>query len=100
MAALRQGILKSDTKWLTPSFRYGIALLGLGWLCPGAGQLLQGRYRIGWGMLAGYFGTKFLIGMLLGPELITVDTADALAWLAVAIQLTAMVEAPLVMKKV
>lgn len=97
LAALRQGPLKADTKWLKPSLTYALALVGLGWLCPGAGQLLQGRDRIGWGLLAGYFGTKFLIGILLGTEFITVESADSLAWLAVVVQGSAMIEAPIAM---
>jgi hypothetical protein len=97
MAALRQGPLKADTKWLNPSLAYGTALFGLGWLCPGAGQLLQGRNRIGWGFLAGYFGSKFLIVLLLGGDFTTVETADTLAWLPVIAQWGAMIEAPIAM---
>jgi TM2 domain-containing membrane protein YozV len=99
MAALRQGPLKADTKWLNPSLAYGSALFGLGWLCPGSGQLLQGRYRIGWRFLAGYFGSKFLIVLLLGGDFISVETADTLAWLSVAVQWGSMIEAPLAMRK-
>lgn len=97
LAALRQGPLKADTKWLTPSWAYGAALIGLGWLCPGSGQLLQGRSRVGWGFLAGYFGSKFLIALLLGGDFISVETADSLAWLSVAIQWGSMIEGPLAM---
>jgi hypothetical protein len=95
MAALRQGSLKADTKWLNPSVTYGTALFGLGWLCPGAGQLLQGRNRIGWGFFAGYLGSKFLIGLLLAGDFITVEKADALAWISVIVQWCSMMEAPL-----
>ena len=95
LAALRQGPLKTDTKWLTPSLPYGTALFGLGWLCPGSGQLLQGRNRIGWGFFAGYLGSKFLIGLLLGADFITVEKADTLAWLSVVVQWGSMIEAPL-----
>jgi len=97
MANLRQGPLKADTKWLNPSFGYGTGLFGLGWLCPGAGQLLQGRNRIGWGFLAGYFGSKFLMVLLLGGDFISVATADTLAWLPVIVQWGAMIEAPVAM---
>ena len=99
MAALRQGPLKADTKWLTPSPAYGTALFGLGWLCPGAGQLLQGRNRIGWGFFAGYFGSKFLICLLLGGDFITVEKADTLAWISVVVQWSSMMEPPLRMIK-
>jgi TM2 domain-containing membrane protein YozV len=95
LAALRQGPLKTDVKWLQPSMARGIALFGLGWLCPGAGQLLQGRNRIGWAFVAVYVGSKLLIGLLLGRDFITVPTADTLAWLPVLVQWSAMIEAPL-----
>ncbi|UCD79810.1 MAG: hypothetical protein JSW26_31245 [Desulfobacterales bacterium] len=99
MAALRQGPLKTDTKWLRPSMTYVAALLGLGWLCPGSGQLLQGRERLGWGFFAGYVGSKLLIGLLLGQDVITVENADLLAWVYVILQWAAMIEAPLAMRK-
>ncbi len=95
LAALRQGPLKSDIRWTRPSVIHGAALVGLGWLCPGSGQLLQGRDKVGWTLLAGYLGGKLLIGLLLGNDLITVPTADGLAWLPLLVQWTAMLEAPI-----
>ncbi len=97
LAALRQGALQDDPRWLTPSLGYGAALLGLGWLCPGSGQLLQGRHRIGWGFFAAYFGSKFLIGLLLGGDRITTTTAEELAWMSIAVQWCSMIEAPVAM---
>ena len=97
LATLQQGPLQGDTRWRTPSFRYGLALVGLGWLCPGSGQLLQGRHRIGWGIFAAYFGSKFLIGLLLSGDTIITDTAEQLAWLSLAAQWGSMIEAPLAM---
>ena len=99
MAALRQGPLQTDTNWLRPSMAYGAGLVGLGWLCPGSGQLLQGRSRLGWIFFTAYFGSKLLIGLLLGRGLITVVNADALAWVYVILQGAAMVEAPLAMRR-
>ena len=99
MAALRQGPLKTDNRWTVPSAIYGAALVGLGWLCPGSGQLLQGRDKIGWYLLAGYLGSKLLTGFLLGMGLITVSTTDSLGWVALIIQWTAMLEAPIRMMK-
>ncbi|MGD2011714.1 MAG: hypothetical protein PVI76_11480 [Desulfobacterales bacterium] len=93
LAALRQGPLQDDRRWLTPSVGYGAALLGLGWLCPGSGQLLQGRYRTGWGLFTAYFGSKFLIGLLLGGDRITTTTAEELAWVSIAVQWGSMIEA-------
>ena len=95
MAALRQGPLQADPKWLQPSMAYGTALFGLGWVCPGSGQLLQGRNRIGWFFFAAYVGSKILIGLLLGQDLITVQTADALAWVSVVVQWSSMIETSL-----
>lgn len=99
LAALRHGPLRADTKWRTPSLTYGTALFGLGWVCPGSGQLLQGRSRIGWGFLAAYLGSKYFISFLLGGDLITVATSDTLAWLPVALQWLSMIEAPLAMRR-
>jgi len=95
LAALRQGPLKADKRWTTPSAVYGAALGGLGWLCPGSGQLLQQRDKIGWCLLAGYLGSKLLIGFLLGNGLITVATVDNLAWTPLLVQWGAMIEAPI-----
>ena len=99
LSALRHGCLKNDPNWLSPSVGYGAALLGLGWLCPGSGQLLQGRDRLGWGFFAGYVAARLLIGLLLGRGLITVQNADALAWGPVIVQWAAMIEAPLAMRR-
>lgn len=99
LAALRRGPLKNDTKWLTPSMAYGAALLGLGWLCPGSGQLLQGRDKFGWSFFSGYVAAKILIGLLLGRDFITVQNADTLAWVYVVLQWAAMIEAPLAMRR-
>ena len=99
MAAFRKGPLKTDIRWTVPSAIYGAALVGMGWLCPGSGQLLQGRDKIGWYLLAGYLGSKLLTGFLLGMGLITVSTTDSLAWVPLIIQWAAMLEAPLRMMK-
>jgi hypothetical protein len=90
---LRQGLLKTDTRWSKPSAAYGAALLGLGWLCPGSGQILQQRFRLGWYVLAGYIGTTVVISVLLHLDFITVPTADLLDWLPVVIKWGAMAEA-------
>jgi hypothetical protein len=100
LATLRQGPLAADTRWSAPSAAYGAALLGMGWLCPGSGQILQRRVKIGWYFLAGYLGSRLLIGFLLGHNFIAVQTADSLAWITVLIQWVAMFEAPIWMMKV
>lgn len=99
LAALSQGPLKSDTRWTRPAPVYAIALLGLGWLCPGSGQILQQRNKLGWYLLAGYLGSKLLIGILLGSNLIALTTVDSLAWLTVLVQWAAMLEALIWMLK-
>lgn len=93
IGALRQRLPETDTRWSWPSVKYGAALVGLGWLCPGAGQLLQKRDTIGWCFLAGYIGSKFLTGFLLQHNLIAVGTADLLDWLPVVIKWGSMAEA-------
>ena len=92
IAALRQRLPETDTRWLRPSVKYGAAIVGLGWLCPGAGQLLQNRNSLGWYFLAGYIGSMFLTGFLLGQNFIPVPTADLLDWLPVIIKWASMGE--------
>ena len=99
LVALRQGLLETDARWSRPSAAYGAALFGLGWLCPGSGQILQKRFTLGWYFLAGYIGSTFFVGFLLHLDFITVPTADLWGWLPVVIKLSAMVEAPLWMLK-
>ena len=94
ICALRQGLLETDTRWTKPSLAYGLALIGLGWFCPGAGQLLQKRHRSGYIVLAGYIGSKLFIGFLLGNDVITTQRAETLDWISVLIQWSAMIEAP------
>ena len=93
IGALLQRLPKTDTRWSRPSAGYGAALLGIGWLCPGAGQLLQKRDTLGWYLLAGYIGSIFLVGFLLHFNFITVPTADLLDWLPIAIKWGSMTEA-------
>ena len=90
---LQQRLPETNIRWSQPSAGYGVALLGIGWLCPGAGQLLQKRERSGWCLLAAYIGSKFLIAFLLRFDLIDVPAADLLDWLSVIIQWGAMAEA-------
>jgi hypothetical protein len=92
IAALRQRLPETDTCWLRPSAKYGAAIVGLGWLCPGAGQLLQNRDPLGWYFLAGYIASMFLTGFLLSQNFITVATADLLDWLPVVIKWASMGE--------
>jgi TM2 domain-containing membrane protein YozV len=99
ICALRQGLLETDTRWSKPSIAYGLALFGLGWFCPGAGQLLQKRYRSGYTVLAGYIGSKLIIGFLLGNDVITTQSAETLDWISVLIQWGAMIEAAFQMMK-
>ena len=99
LAALRQGVLKDDPRWSEPSVGYAVALFGIGWLCPGAGQILQKRDKTGWLLLVGYVGSKILIGFLLSHTLITVQQADMLAWISLVLQWGVMIEAPLWMVK-
>lgn len=90
---LQQRLPETDTRWSQPSAGYGLALVGLGWLCPGAGQLLQKRDTPGWYFLAGYIGSQMLTGFLLLHNFIDVATADWLDWISVAIKWGSMAEA-------
>ena len=93
IAALQQRFTEADTRWSRFSAGYGAALIGLGWLCPGAGQIIQKRDTLGWCLLAGYIGSKFLTGFLLGYHFIDVPAADLLDWLSVAIKWGSIAEA-------
>ena len=90
---LRRGLLKTDSRWSKLSIGYGLALVVLGWFCPGAGQLLQKRFQFGYYVLGGYIVSKLIIGFLLGNDLITTGSAENLEWISVLIQWGAMLEA-------
>jgi hypothetical protein len=96
---LQQRLPETDTRWSQPSAGYGVALLGIGWLCPGAGQLLQKRETLGWRLLTAYIASKFLTAFLLRYDFIDVPAADLWGWLSVVIQWGAMAEALLWMIK-
>ncbi len=70
----------------------GLAILG--WLCPGAGQLLLGQTVLGWSLLAAFAGGRLLLGALLDAAWITPAFADALAWAPVLLRFYAMIDAP------
>ena len=91
--ALARGPLEADSRRCKPSAAGSAAIAGLGWLCPGAGQLLQARRQPGWLIVAAYIGSRALIGLLLGADLITVSRADSAAWICVALQWGSMAEA-------
>jgi hypothetical protein len=97
--ALKHRILHADAKWMKSSVTYGAALLGIGWLCPGSGQLLQGRDHTGWYFFVGYVSSVLLTGLALGAHFITAKGADTLSWICVLIQWAAMIEAPFWMIK-
>ena len=96
---LSQKHRQQDRRWTVRSIPYGAALLGLGWLAPGSGQILQKRYAWGWSILALYIGSRCLTGVLLGNDLITVRFAESLAWVSIIIQWSAMLEAVLRMRR-
>lgn len=91
--ALARGPLQTDTRWSRPSTANALALAGLGWLCPGAAQLLQARRQPGWIIFAAYIASRALIGLLLATDLITVAQVDRAAWIPVVLQWGAMAEA-------
>lgn len=93
IGALRQRIPRTDICWSRFSAKYGAALVGLGFLCPGAGQLVQKRDMLGWCFLGGYIGSKFITGLLLGNNFIAVSTADLWDWLAAVVKWGSIAEA-------
>ena len=90
---LQQRLPETDKRWSRPKAGYALALVGLGWLCPGAGQLLQKRDTLGWYFLAGYIGSQLLTGFLLRHNFISVPAADQLDWLPIVIKWGSMAEA-------
>jgi TM2 domain-containing membrane protein YozV len=99
VTALRHRDLDADAKWMKSSVAYGTALFGIGWLCPGSGQLLQGRDNTGWVFFVGYFSSVVLTGLAFGAGFITAKGADTLSWISMLIQWAAMIEAPFWMIK-
>jgi TM2 domain-containing membrane protein YozV len=99
VTALKHRSLGTDVKWMKSSLAYGTALFGIGWLCPGSGQLLQGRDNTGWGFFVGYVSSVLLTGFAFGADFVTAKGADTLSWISVLIQWAAMIEAPFWMIK-
>lgn len=93
VTALKHRYLQADTTWMKSSAAYGALLLGMGWLCPGSGQLLQGRDSPGWLFFIAYFGSVLLTGLALGVHFITTGGVDTVSWISVLIQWGAMIEA-------
>ena len=80
--------------WPRTPIARAAGLLVLGWLCPGAGQILQGRPLTGWIFFGTWFGVQALLGLILwagGPH---PSVNQALSWLGTLILLAAMIEAP------
>jgi len=92
--ALAGGPLKADSRWSAPSTSGALALAGLGWLCPGAGQLLQTRRRLGWFIAAAYIGSRAIIWLLPAAGLTTAAQADSAAWVPAVLQWGSLIEAP------
>jgi hypothetical protein len=99
VTALKHRYLDAEAIWMKSSVAYGTALFGIGWLCPGSGQLIQGRDYIGWFFFVGYVSSVLLTGLAFGADFITARGADTLSWLSVLIQWGAMIEAPFWMIK-
>lgn len=90
--------LNTHSHWIRRSAGYFFALLIVGWICPGAGQLLQKRYVPGWIFFFAFFGSMFLTALLLGAGAIQTESIVRLSWLFTGIKLFAVLEAPLRMK--
>jgi hypothetical protein len=93
VTALKHRSLDAGAKWMKTSVTYGALLFGIGWLCPGSGQLLQGRDHAGWLFFIAYVSSVLLTGLALGADFITPKGADTLSWISVFIQWGAMIEA-------
>ena len=97
--ALKHRYLDAGAKWMKSSVIYGAVLLGTGWLCPGSGQLLQGRNNAGWVFFVAYLSSVLFIGLTLGADFMTIGRAETLSWISTLVQWAAMIEAALWMIK-
>ncbi|MFH1807118.1 MAG: hypothetical protein ABIJ09_00130 [Pseudomonadota bacterium] len=70
-----------------------MGLLLLGWLCPGAAQLLQGRTVVGGSVLVLYLASLLLLALLFGVGATGPGGVDSVEWWLIVLQWGAMVEA-------
>jgi len=85
-------VLKIQGKIKETALRF-LSFLLVGWLCPGSGQLLQGRKGLGWLLLGLVLSCRLLISLNFGADLIGIETAEKLSWALSMIIFFAMVEA-------
>ncbi len=65
----------------------------LGLICPGSGQLLQGRHQIGWTLFGIYYGMLALASGILALDLVEAASLNVLLNLGLAIRIVAAGEA-------
>ncbi len=96
-AAIAKAAKDLRDKWTPeePALRY-IILFAIGWLCPGSGQIVQGRDKTGWGLLIVYFGFQLVTVILFVAEMISFEISGTLAWGPILVKWYAMLEAPAV----
>ncbi len=71
---------------------WSLGLCVLGWLCPGSGQLLQGRASIGWALWGVYAAIAMTIASLLVLGWVSPSHADALTWAGTFLSVVAIIE--------
>lgn len=79
--------------WTRRPFPRALGHAGACWLCPGAGQFLQGRFMWGWGFLGAFLGCKLFLGLLFNLDLATAEQILYLTWIPGLIRWLAILEA-------
>jgi hypothetical protein len=81
-------------EWMKNPWIRGLVHLLFGWLCPGAGQLLEKRNISGWGIIVINAACLLIVGFLLTSGSITPSTAYKYNILISGLQWIAIIEAP------
>lgn len=85
---------QSPRRWYTTIEARAGGLFLLGWIAPGAGQLMLGR-RYGWLILGLYLGLQLALAVSLRQKLLELPLAMSLSWAPTIIKFAAMLEAPI-----
>lgn len=90
--ALGSRLAMEGQRWTASPLARGAGLIVLGWLCPGAPQLLQGREPLGWSLLGTYLVVRATGGVLLVQGVVQANEASRIASLASFVLVASIVE--------
>ncbi|AGW12474.1 DUF6677 family protein [Megalodesulfovibrio gigas] len=83
----------AQSGWESASLARLFGHLLLGWLCPGAGQFLQGRERAGWRFFGMFWGLQLAGAILFAADAISLERLSLLQDVGTALAAAAGVEA-------